>query len=291
MKSILIFFIAFIGIHLNCQVRFDSRDPQLFKYYGSPMTEVLVTPESVLKTAKPIKIRLENVPIEKYLKQFSRWQHLEILWLHNNQISSLPPAISQSNELIILVSSGNPLRTLPETWECKSLMYLELQNTNLTSISVKENQWVRLELLRIFNNESDSLVFPENISILPSLRSIQLVNVKLNQFPEFLHRCKGIEEIILSKCGLTEIPDSLFNFPNLKRLNLSGNSLTQFPAGLLKSKKIQSIELQGNKIKEVPEKIIYLPDLEYLDIRNNPVPEDDLGILSILLSRKAVFKR
>ncbi|MEH2138221.1 COR domain-containing protein [Nostoc sp.] len=104
------------------------------------------------------------------------------LSLSNNQLSSLPPEISQLSSLTELSLSNNQLSSLPpEISQLSSLTELSLSNNQLSSLPPEISQLSSLTWLFLSNNQFSSL--PPEISQLSSLTWLFLDNNPLTSPP------------------------------------------------------------------------------------------------------------
>jgi internalin A len=291
LRLILLLLIALFHKELCAQVTFDSRDPNLFKVYGSPLESVYTSIEDALRAKSAKKLDLRNVGISpKTWSRIAKLKELEIVFFQNNGMNMLPPGLANAQNLIILISNNNSLKQFPESYNgLSNLMYIEFQKTAFQSFPYSLHKLERLELFRIFENDADSVVFSDTMPGLPALRSIQFYGVALNQIPSFLSRCKQLEEISLVNCNISEIPDFIDSLPRLKKLNLSGNQIREIPRTLFKCLKLQEVDLSNNQLTEAPEELAYMRPLGFLNLKGNMIPYEELDILRILMPFRITF--
>ena len=97
------------------------------------------------------------------------------LSLNNNQLSSLPPEISQLSNLTTLSLENNQLSSLPpEFSQLSNLTTLYLHNNQLSSLPPEFSQLSNLTTLSLSNNQLSSL--PPEISQLSNLTTLYLHN-------------------------------------------------------------------------------------------------------------------
>ncbi|XP_028300205.1 leucine-rich repeat-containing protein 40 [Gouania willdenowi] len=244
----------------------------------------------------------EQTDLTKLLLSSNQLQHLSddirllpgliTLDLHDNQLSSLPSAVGDLQELQQLRLSNNQLASLlVEVCSLKSLRSLTLQNNLLESLPEELGQLENLTELDLSSNLLREL--PVGFGCLTTLQKVNLGHNKLQCLPDCLSQLKNVKLLDCSNNQLTGVPPSMSEMVGLEQLYLRHNRLCflpQLPAPSLKElyvgnnqiqqleeeqlcclKAISVLELRDNKIKGLPDQITSLNTLTRLDLTNNDV--------------------
>ena len=155
---------------------------------------------------------------------FQLSEHIEILDMSGNELSSLPSDFGRLKKLRILFLSNNKFDHLPDVISnCPDLEMIGFKSNQIrtvTSESLPEN----LHWLILTDNQITSL--PDDFGKLIRLKKLALAGNRINSLPESMANCRQLELIRLSANQLTEIPDWLLQLPKLSWLALSGNPVT-----------------------------------------------------------------
>ena len=208
--------------------------------------------------------------------EISQLQQLQNLYLYHNQITQIPPEIGQLQHLQELSLFDNQLTQIPpEIGQLQQLHYLYLHNNQLTQIPPEIGQLQQLRILYLFNNQLTQI--PPEIGQLQKLQHLFLDNNQLTQIPPEIGQLQQLLNLNLSYNQLTQIPFGLLCLPpeigqlqQLRTLSLSYNQLTQIPPEIGQLQQLQTLILSNNQLTELPFTIINLR-LEYINISNNPL--------------------
>jgi Leucine-rich repeat (LRR) protein len=276
-----IFLLLCIGGSGFSQISFNSSDAGIFQKFGTPQAAIGKN-SSDLSIKNLGKLSLLGPLNRKDLKALTKQTQLEILLLNSNGIDQLPEAPFTSPHLLVFSTKNNSLRSLPlPLIQSSSLEILELDNVALDSIP-SSTLLPNLELLRIVKNAADSLVFPDSLPEMPSLRFIEFFQVPLTRFPEFIVRCPNLERIVLNGCRLDSIPEQISSLAKLHTLDVENNALKKLPHALGFMPNLRSLNVSANQLTSFPERLMYAPNLEELKVKNNPLPSEDFEILRII---------
>jgi Leucine-rich repeat (LRR) protein len=124
---------------------------------------------------------------------------LEILYLHDNALTSLPALPASVTYLNV---SENPLPALPRL-ELPALIELRALELGLTSLDVS----------------------------LPSLRELHLRHNAFTSVPECVRSLPELRVLDMRSNQLTSIPDWLLGLPRLEKLDLRWNEVYDVPRG------------------------------------------------------------
>jgi len=67
---------------------------------------------------------------------------------------------------------------------------------------------------------------------------------------------KQIKSIDLSNCNLTEFPNKIFEFSKIEKIDLRNNKISEIPNSILGLKKLKELLLEGNPILNIPPEIL-----------------------------------
>ncbi|NWI58995.1 LRC40 protein, partial [Calyptomena viridis] len=218
---------------------------------------------------------------------------LTVLDVHDNQLTSLPSALGQLENLQKLDVSHNKVRSLPEELlRLPRLRSLFLQHNELSHLPQGLGQLLSLEELDVSNNQLTEI--PTSFALLINLVRLNLACNQLKDLPADLRAMKSLRQLDCTKNYLEVVPPELATMASLEQLYLRKNklrSLPEFPScKLLKElhagenqieilnaeslehlNSLSVLELRDNKIKAVPEEITLLQKLERLDLANNDI--------------------
>ncbi|XP_039238968.1 leucine-rich repeat-containing protein 40, partial [Pipra filicauda] len=218
---------------------------------------------------------------------------LTVLDVHDNQLTSLPSALGQLENLQKLDVSHNKLQSLPEELlQLPRLRSLLLQHNELSHLPEGLGQLLSLEELDVSNNHLTDI--PTSFALLVNLVRLNLACNQLKDLPADLSAMKSLRQLDCTKNYLETVPSKLATMASLEQLYLRKNklrSLPEFPScKLLKElhagenqieilnaenlkhlSSLSVLELRDNKIKSVPEEITLLQKLERLDLANNDI--------------------
>ena len=167
-----------------------------------------------------------------------------------NQLPTLPPAISSLQKLRVINASDNQLTSLPdEIGDC-----------------------VALEELLLFKNQLKKL--PSTLGKLKSLRVLNLFNNKLMSFPGSLGQCTELEEVNAAANKLALLSDeSLAGWGRVKILNLYDNNLVKV-GNLAPLTSLVELRVYNNNLEALPALPAICP-LELLEAHNNRLASVD----------------
>lgn len=120
----------------------------------------------------------------------------DFLYLHDNQLASLPPSLERLTKLRYLNISQNAFRVLPEcVCRMAGLVELRASGNQLASLPASVGNLSRLRELHLRDNRLTSL--PESIGALPELRQIDLRGNPLAELPASLAALPRLEKLDL----------------------------------------------------------------------------------------------
>lgn len=132
----------------------------------------------------------------------------DFLYLHDNQLATLPQSLQNLTKLRYLNLSENRFQVLPET-VCAMTGLVEL---------------------RLSDNELQDL--PDSIGCLASLRELHLRNNRLRTLPTSVGELAELRQIDLRQNPISALPDSLLKLPKLEKLDLRWVTTLDMPTWL-----------------------------------------------------------
>lgn len=288
MKKFVIIFLLIANTGLFAQVKFDSEDPYWLNNNGLAQVTIFESYKDALKKFKEAyKLSAINEAIGKNAPKLSKLINLQLMNLENNQITSIPAEWAALSNMYIMVSKKNPIQYIaPEFVANTNLLYMELRDTKLDSLPREIQLMGRLELLRMMNNETDTLRISDSIKRIVNLKEIFIADANLYHFPSFICRSRKIESVSLINCKIDSIPIEVQWMENLKVLILEGNNIKEVPSWMKNCKKLEVLVLKNNKIDNFSEWLAVMPNLQFLDISENMLTLPDLDILRVIFKTK-----
>ncbi|MBN2151250.1 MAG: leucine-rich repeat domain-containing protein [Candidatus Lokiarchaeota archaeon] len=201
-----------------------------------------------------ISIVLSNQGLQGLPPSVAALQSLRRLWVDYNEIKALPAEVGNLRNLISLNLQNNPLRSLPrsignlqrlrslnassceltqvpeELGSIASLERLSLAHNKLREVPASIGHLPMLKVLRLSDNPLGRVPFIDS----PSIRVLELGNVKLNAVPESLFALKSLRKLVLRWNNLERLSPSITNLASLRDLDLSHNGLRSLPDSVTK---------------------------------------------------------
>lgn len=151
---------------------------------------------------------------------------LQLLFLQDNRLKSLPEQLLDLKELKLLQLAGNELTALPANiGELEALLMLELSDNALEELPASLVKLERLEGLSMVENNLKTL--PSDIGNLKALRHLYLSANHLSALPGSIASLENLEQLYLTDNELTAFPKTLYQLKRLKILYLIGNNIPQ----------------------------------------------------------------
>jgi internalin A len=219
---------------------------------------------------KATQLDLSNNQLSSLPPEISQLSSLTRLYLSNNQLSSLPPEISQLSSLTRLDLHNNQLSSLPpEICQLSSLTTLYLHNNQLSSLPPEICQLSSLTTLYLSNNQLSSL--PPEISQLSSLTTLYLSNNQLSSPPPEICQLSSLTRLDLDNNQLSSLPPEISQLSSLTTLYLDNNQLSSLPPEISQLSSLTRLYLQNNQLSSLPPEISQLSSLTRLYLQNNPL--------------------
>ncbi len=225
--------------------------------------------------------KLPHIPAEVF-----ELEHLEVLNLRGNRLTTVPNVITQLHSLTSIDLSDNKLTTLPDAIaQLSNLMWLNLSENELIVVPDAIGRLCNLMSLDLSANQLNAV--PNTFAQLHNLTSLKLCNNKLTAAPDSIGQLRNLTSLDLSDNQLTIIPNTIAQLQNLMSLKLSNNKLISVPHTIAQLHNLTSLDLSDNQLTAVPNEITQLYNLTLLDLSSNrltAVPDamDQLQKLTLL---------
>jgi Leucine-rich repeat (LRR) protein len=131
---------------------------------------------------------------------------------------------------------------------------------------------VNLEILDIGCN-SQIRELPLELENLKNLKNVNLDNIGLLKFPEYITKCCKIERLRLSNNKINELPNNIENLKCIKSLNLINCNLQNIIPKIGMLQTLNELFLNNNELIDIPNEMENLLNLQYLDLSNNQLQQ------------------
>lgn len=118
-------------------------------------------------------LRLTALKLDSLSNSISKYDHLKILYLHNNSLHTLPSEFTQLQKLYVLSLKKNKFHQFPEQLlELPQLDNLDLSSNKIEYLPNDIGKLIKLKRLNLRNNKIKQL--PQNIALLKHLKTLNL---------------------------------------------------------------------------------------------------------------------
>ena len=172
----------------------------------------------------------------------------------NTENNTEDPTISSNSEALeeVLPNPDYDFDNCPKAW-------------SLEEITAAPDSFCTLALL----GDAQKLTeFPEILSNMPYLRSIDASSNNINDIPKFLSK---LRELDLSTNMLDKCPSGLENLKNLIILKLSYNSIKEIDKSVFDMKNLEELWMSSNSLNEIPVQLCSLTKLRVLSFSENNI--------------------
>lgn len=225
-------------------------------------------PEKLLQNQKNLKeLKIKSDTINSFSKYFFSYvpslTSLTFLSVNFKDVDGVPafePGIFDDLVSLTNVSiTGRGFDLMPETifGKNKRLARLEIAFHQCSTAGPPCN----LTLPRVVMNSPSLQVF----------RLFRPTQTRISIPSDFFANCTGLQEVEISRAGLTSLPEDLFRkTTNLKKVDLFSNQIETIPDNLFSNTlKLKSLNLRQNKIKDIKLILNGLNRLVTLDLSSN----------------------
>jgi energy-coupling factor transporter ATP-binding protein EcfA2 len=236
-----------------------------------------------LFSAKNLQILyLGNNQLTSLTKEISEFKDLTTFDLYFNKLTDLPKEIGELKKLTRLGLAYNQLTILPkEIGELKNLTWLVLDNNKLTKLPKEVGELKNLTWLALDNNQLTDL--PKEIGQLKDLTWLSLANNQLTSLWQGIGELKNLSSIDLKGNQLSVLPGEIGGLEYLFYLYLNNNQLTSLPPEIGKLKNLYALDLSYNQLTSLPKEIGELQYLNSLTLNGNKISKDEINKLKKLL--------
>ncbi|KAH0492920.1 hypothetical protein TgHK011_007847 [Trichoderma gracile] len=195
---------------------------------------------------------------------------LEVLDIHGNQVSALPPNVERLSRLRVLNLSENSFESLP---------FDGLSKLPLTDLDLKKNKL------------SGTLI-EEPIGSLPMLQSLDVsVNRLMRLVPaDASISLPVVHTLTLSMNRLQELPD-MTSWTSLITLAADANNISSIPLSFASLEKVRQADFSSNDIRVVPPEISRMDSLTMLRLSGNPLRDKKFASASTDEIKEALSAR
>ncbi len=184
------------------------------------------------KNNKVIALGFSRCGLKRIPSSIGDLEHLENLYLTENNLNYLPSSIGTLTSLKKLDLSDNHLIELPvEIGNLKNLKELLLNHNLLQKLPESISKLKNLEILSIWGNQLK--ILPPNVDKMVSLRVLGLSFNQLEKFPNLSSKMSNLEILDLSNNKITALHENIGFLEVLKVLWLNNNPIKTISASLL----------------------------------------------------------
>lgn len=195
------------GPTVNENISKDGLDPELFElinlnYLSIHDTKLQSLPESVARLENLQTLVLHSNDLSAVTADLSRLDKLKVLDLSRNRLREVPFDLSKLVNLTSLNLSYNDLEQLPK-FDNKKLSTFDASNNKLNDFAEISNvNMTCLQELKLSNNKIKTI--PNNINVLPSLKTLDLSHNEIRAVPGELSACSKLKDVNLKANPITD---------------------------------------------------------------------------------------
>jgi Leucine-rich repeat (LRR) protein len=259
--------------------------PRRMMRTGDSLVSTLAEARATLDTLKIKGLHLHQLDLtEVPYDAIYRFPNLEVLDLHQNQLTSLNLDMARLPRLKNLDLRSNQLRqeTIQLT-KNRSLKILNLHTNRLTDVPDAARNCQELESLWMggnkelkFNNRSFRKLRP--------VHDLNLYGCELTTLPGGLRKMKRLEILDLYYNAFSELPKSVTKLRKLSQLAVAYNQITTLPARTDRMKQLRVVYIHHNRLSTLPDRMCRMQALQLLDLGYNwfsSLPEEILALKNL----------
>ncbi|KAG6271493.1 hypothetical protein E4U48_003459 [Claviceps purpurea] len=216
---------------------------------------------------------------------------LEMLDLHGNNITALPPHMERMSRLRILNMNENQLEMIPFDSLCKlPLTELHVRKNRLTGVLIPKpvEGLAYLQTLDASTNRLTHLVPEDGQVNLPAVHSVSLSANRIQHFPD-IASWTSLLTLSLDENHIARIPENFTSLQKLRYADFSSNDISVIPPEIARMQGLTMIRLTGNPLRDRKLITATTDDLkEILAVRLEPPPpyQEPIGQSAVLPSRR-----
>ncbi|GBP97199.1 Erbin [Eumeta japonica] len=212
---------------------------------------------------------------------------LKHLDLSDNELQTIPAAVSSLVNLQHLNVSRNTLASIPEAMKAlKYLTFLDLSVNPLEKLPDAITNLIALQ--ELYLNDTYLEYLPGNFGRLANMRILELRDNYLMILPKSLSRSTELLRLDIGQNEFQQFPEVIGRFLKLKELWIDSNSLTNIPGLIKPLESLIHLEASNNMIEELATEIGYCSELVDLSLSTNSLTQlpDSIGQLCKLTTLK-----
>lgn len=185
--------------------------------------------------------QLQSLPLEALIELLGPEKRIQIA----QGLTEFPRELFKLVDHIeVLDMSGNELSSLPDDFgRFKSLRILFLSNNQFDHVPSVIAECEKLEMIGFKANKIKTVA--EN-SLPVDTRWLILTDNKIEKLPQSFGKLHRLQKLALAGNRLTELPSSTANLKNLELARFSANELSEFPQALFELPKLSWLAVSGN---------------------------------------------
>eukprot|EP00944_MAST-04C_sp_MAST-4C-sp1_P004476 g4476.t1 len=164
-------------------------------------------------------------------------------------------------------------KALPEIDEeilkCTNLVDLRLTGNAITFVPEGISVLKSLRILNLRNNKITQISERGLRGAAGSLEVLDLADNKLTKLPERIFRCRKVQKLHLENNVLTHLPEQIGKMRSIRELTLQTNMIEFLPRSICMLMKVKSLNLERNNLSSLPETLCDMKSLEILNLNHN----------------------
>lgn len=215
--------------------------------------------------------------LDEFAKNGMSNKKLQILYMTNNSLTTLPESFKNLEKLGKLDCTNNQITTIPALGKKINLVQLTMDHNQITEIPA---DFCGFEDVETFSFSYNKLTKFPNIFDAKSVYVMSSIDFSYNEISEFEggddFKGLNVKTLTLSGNKFKTFPGILFKKNStISILNLNGNGMEDFPDGSLtlsrETAQLETLDLTYNKLSKLPKEFnaITLPYLYGFDLSNN----------------------
>ncbi len=142
-----------------------------------------------------------------------------------------------------------------DPWMVKLWEWADQHEVSLSDLPRYSQDLIELEILDFSFLDLHNESFPEELSNLIHLNTLDISNNKLQEFPQALCELKKLTQLSLANNQIQSLPSCIVNLKNLVMLNAKDNNLMKVSEKISEMKYLEYLDIAGNPIEKLSEAI------------------------------------